>query len=93
MPGLYGGTGASSGYPAEEGLGTAARQAASESALLNGESAAANAARSPGMYPPMFPPQMGQGSNERNRSTFLPEEDVWTEDLDVAPPLIVGVSR
>jgi hypothetical protein len=92
MPGLYGGTGASSGYPAEEGLGTAARQAASESAL-NGESAAANAARSPGMYPPMFPPQMGQGGNERNRSTFLPEEDVWTEDLDVAPPLIVGASR
>jgi hypothetical protein len=41
----------------------------------------------------MFPPQMGQGGNERNRSTFLLEEDVWTEDLDVAPPLIVGASR
>jgi hypothetical protein len=39
----------------------------------------------------MFPPGGGQGSQDRNRGVYLPEDDVWTEDLDAAPALIVGV--
>lgn len=45
----------------------------------------------PPMYPPMMPPGGGAGDRECNRGTYLPEDDVWTEDLDTPPGLIVGV--
>jgi hypothetical protein len=95
--GKYGGLTSEGTGTGSNGIGESA-SATPASELLTGENAAANAAREAGsnpgmMYPPMFPGGAGgQGSgNERNRGTYLPDDDVWTEDLDSAPSLIVGV--
>jgi hypothetical protein len=47
----------------------------------------------PPMYPPMMPPGAGQGGRDRSRGTYLPEDDIWTDDLLVSPGLITGTEQ
>jgi hypothetical protein len=96
MPGYYGGLGAGGaggvgGGSAEDGGTNPTGRALTGAAAAEEEAAAANAARGgmPPMYPPMMPPGIG-GDQERRRGTYLPEEDVWLDDLGAVPALITG---
>jgi hypothetical protein len=105
-PGYFGGVGGSgsgadltttgrSGSTNPLGLDESATTA--PESLLAGEGTTATTAASrsgmPPMYPPMMPPGAGQGGRDRSRGTYLPEDDIWTDDLLVSPGLITGTEQ
>jgi hypothetical protein len=92
--GLGGGLGSTIGGTAGESagaLGAGAAGTAADSALGAGASAAA-AGRGMPMMPPMMPPMgMGNSDKDRQRKSWLPEdEDIWGGDGTAVPPVISG---
>jgi hypothetical protein len=85
---LAGGSGSLAG---SGGLGAAsAGGAAGEVASAAGLSAATGRSSMP-MMPPMMPPQGGNQDRDRQRKSWLPEdEDIWGTDVDGVPPVISG---
>jgi hypothetical protein len=85
---LAGGSGSLAGTG---GLGAgSAGGAAGEAATAAGLSAATGRSSMP-MTPPMMPPQGGNQDRDRQRKSWLPEdEDIWGTDVDGVPPVISG---
>lgn len=92
--GPVGSAGAGAGAPGSSGglLGTGSGGlAGSAGAGLAGSAGAAGRGGMP-MMPPMMPPG-GQGDRDRQRKSWIPEdENVWGDDGAVVPPVISGDS-
>jgi hypothetical protein len=89
--GVGGGLGGALGSTAGESAGAGAAGTAADSAL--GATAAAGGRGMP-MMPPMMPPMgMGNSDKDRQRKSWLPEdEDIWGGDGTAVPPVISGDS-
>ncbi|MGH3273658.1 MAG: hypothetical protein ACRDNZ_04950 [Streptosporangiaceae bacterium] len=91
LPGGGGPSMLSSGGGGLGGLGSGGLGPAGTASEMAAGSALAGRA---GAEPPMMPPGMGQqpgGDNNRQRKSWLPEdENIWGADVDAVPPVISG---